>query len=155
MDLSILSVCLIGAVAGLIGAMAMNAFMRLVSFRFSQRVDMTIAVGSLLTGRVDNARMIGTLIHAGSGVIFGAVYLLLFSLTGLVRLPEILMLGLGIGFVHGLVVSYGLMFVVSERHPVEQFRTATIEIGLIHLVGHVLFGLTVGLAGWLGAVLVN
>ena len=149
MDFSILTLVVGGGLGGLIGALVMNVFMLVVSRWFSERVDMTKAVGSLLTGNLEKARATGTLVHCVSGFVFGVVYLILFDLTQLTDISHLILLGAGIGFVHGLVVSYGLMFVVSERHPIEQYRTATIETGLLHLIGHVLFGLTVGLVAGL------
>jgi hypothetical protein len=146
MDFSILTLVVGGGIGGLIGALVMNGFMFGVSRWFSERVDMTKALGSLLTGNLENARATGTLVHCFSGFVFGVIYLILFDLTQLIEVSNLVLLGAGIGFIHGLVVSYGLMFVVSERHPIEQFRTVTIETGLLHLIGHVLFGLTVGLS---------
>ena len=45
------------------------------------------------------------------------------------------LLGIGFGFFHGLIVSYGLMFYASERHPIETYKKATLEEGLLHFVG--------------------
>ena len=47
-------------------------------------------------------------------------------------------------------MSYILMFFASERHPVEMYRNATLEEGLLHLVGHIIFG---GVAGVLGSLI--
>ena len=44
--MSILTVIILGAVCGLIGAFSMNLFMRSVSAAYSQRVDMIRALGS-------------------------------------------------------------------------------------------------------------
>lgn len=53
-----------------------------------------------------------------------------------------------------MVVSYGLMFVIGERHPLKQYRKVTLEVGLLHLVGHMIFGAVTGLlGGLLGLVL--
>ena len=145
MDLTTSTLLVGGGLAGLIGALAMNGFMFVVSRWFSERVDMTKALGSFLIGKLENARGAGTLVHCISGFIFGVAYLILFDLTQLIQVSYLALLGLGIGFLHGLVVSYGLMFVVSVRHPIEQYRKVTLEIGFLHLIGHVLFGLTVGL----------
>jgi hypothetical protein len=35
-----------------------------------------------------------------------------------------MMLGAGIGFAHGLVVSLGLVWIVAEQHPLEEFNEA-------------------------------
>ncbi len=64
-------------------------------------------------------------------------------------LPFSLFLGLGFGFFHGLIASYVLMFYARERHPVGKYRRATFEIGLLHLLGHLIFGASVGLLGGL------
>lgn len=145
MDLSLSQILIGGALAGLAGAAMMNGFMRSISVRFSQRVNMITALGSLLTGNTENANRIGTLTHAVSGALFGVIYVALLNMTSITFVPALAAMGLGIGFIHGLVVSYGLMVVVGEHHPVPQFRQVTLETGLLHLVGHVLYGLTVGL----------
>ncbi|MND05087.1 hypothetical protein D3C83_256700 [compost metagenome] len=44
-----------------------------------------------------------------------------------------------------MVVSLGLVWVVAERHPLEEFNEAGLAIGLSHIIGHVAFGLVVGL----------
>lgn len=40
------------------------------------------------------------------------------------------------------------MALVAERHPVEKFRRAGPEVAAAHIVGHVAYGLGVGLMGW-------
>ena len=127
----------------------MDAFMRSVSSRFSQRVDMLKALGSYFTGKLENASALGGAIHAFAGLFFGAAYFGLFYLMGSTVVPFSLFLGLAFGFFHGLIMSYMLMFYASERHPVAEYRKATLEIGLLHLVGHIIFGGVVGLVGGL------
>ena len=145
--MSIFTVILLGAVCGLIGAFSMNLFMRRVSATFSQRVDMIRALGSYFTGTTDNAIGLGTLIHAVAGVVFGIVYFLIMHAMHALNLPYALFLGLGFGFFHGLIMSYALMFYASERHPIEEYRKATLEQGLLHLVGHIIYGAVAGLLG--------
>ena len=140
----------LGAICGLIGAFAMNLFMRQVSATYSKRVDMIRALGSFVTGKLDNAALVGTAIHSIAGVFFGIVYFLIINAMNALVFPIAIFLGLGFGFFHGLITSYGLMFVASERHPIEEYRKATLEQGLLHLVGHIIFG---GVAGLLGALL--
>lgn len=150
--MDIISALLLGALSGLIGAFAMNFFMRSVSAAFSQRVDMLLALGSYFTGKKDNAAFIGTCLHAVSGIIFGAIYFgIMYAMHALV-FPYALFLGLGFGFFHGLIMSYLLMFYASERHPIEEYRKATLEEGLLHLVGHIIFGGVAGLIGGLIAL---
>jgi len=149
--MSILTVIILGAICGLIGSFAMNLFMRTVSHAYSQRVDMVIALGSFFTGTVHRAAILGTLIHSIAGIVFGILYFLLMNAMNSLSFPSAVFLGLGFGFFHGLVMSYCLMFIASERHPIEAYRKATLEQGLLHLVGHMIFG---GVAGFIGGLLV-
>ena len=150
--MSLLTVIILGAVCGLIGAFAMNLFMRTVSNAYSKRVDMVIALGSFFTGTTDNAATLGTLIHSIAGIVFGVLYFLIMNAMNSLIFPYALFLGIGFGFFHGLVMSYCLMFIASERHPIEAYRKATLEEGLLHLVGHIIFGGVAGLIGGLIAL---
>ncbi len=150
--MSLLTVIILGAVCGLIGAFAMNLFMRTVSSAYSKRVDMVIALGSFFTGMIDNAATLGTLIHSIAGIVFGVLYFLIMNAMSALIFPYALFLGIGFGFFHGLIMSYCLMFIASERHPIEAYRKATLEAGLLHLVGHIIFGGVAGLIGGLIAL---
>lgn len=147
--MDITSILFLGALTGLVGAFAMTAFMAGVSSVFSKRVDMVRALGSYFTGRLEGAVGLGRMIHAGSGLIFGALYLLIMHFMDALTFPYPIFLGIGFGFFHGLLMSYALMIFASERHPVEDYRKATLEEGLLHLVGHVIFGGVVGLVAGL------
>ncbi|MFQ3242708.1 MAG: putative membrane protein YagU involved in acid resistance [Lentimonas sp.] len=150
--MSIIAVIILGASSGLIGAFAMNYFMRAVSTAYSQRVDMVRALGSYFTGNTENAINLGTIIHSASGLLFGIIYFLIMNAMHALALPYSIFLGLGFGFFHGLIMSYMLMFYASERHPIEEYRKATLEQGLLHLVGHIIFGGVTGLIGGLIAL---
>lgn len=146
------SILFLGALSGLVGAFAMTAFMTAVSNAFSKRVDMVRALGSYFTGRLEGSVGLGRLIHAISGLIFGALYLLIMQIMGALTFPYPIFLGIGFGFFHGLIMCYVLMIFASERHPIDDYRKATLEEGLLHLVGHVIFGGVVGLVAGLLAV---
>lgn len=150
--MSYLTVVILGAICGLIGSFAMNLFMLTVSHAYSKRVDMVIALGSFFTGTVERAAILGTLIHSIAGIVFGVLYFLLMNAMNSLSFPSAIFLGLGFGFFHGLVMSYCLMFIASERHPIEAYRKATLEQGLLHLVGHVIFGAVAGFIGGLLAL---
>ena len=145
--MGLVGVILLGAVCGLAGAFAMTAFMGQVSRAYSKRVDMIVALGSFFKGSTEGAANLGRMIHAGAGVVFGIGYFSLMHAMGALVLPFVIFLGIGFGFFHGLFMSYVLMFYASEKHPIETYRKATLEEGLLHLVGHVIFGGVAGLAG--------
>ena len=139
-------------IAGLIGAAAMDLVMHAITRFGFAHAPMTTALGSMFTKSLETARVVGWFIHGVSGVLFSMVYTLLFMAFGLEAALACLVAGLGTGFLHGLVVSIMLVMVVSEHHPIEEFRNASLEVGLAHLAGHLgygaLVGLVVGLSGF-------
>ncbi|HAV12475.1 MAG TPA: hypothetical protein DCX06_03110 [Opitutae bacterium] len=145
--MEILPTLVLGAICGLIGAFAMNLFMRQVSSAYSKRVDMIRALGSFFTGKLENSAGIGTMIHSIAGILFGIIYFLIMNLMGALSFPFAIFLGIGFGFFHGLITSYGLMFYASERHPIKEYKKATLEEGMLHLIGHIIFGAVTGILG--------
>lgn len=131
--------------AGLLGAGAMWAAMRLIEKAGPPTGGMVVAVGSLLTRSRDNARLTGVFVYLLAAVIFGVVYTLLMMRLGLTAWPHAFFTGAGFGFFHGLVVSLGLTWIVSDNHPLTEFRKATPLVFLSHFAGHIVFGATVGL----------
>ena len=132
-------------VAGLLGGAAMELVMWLISRAGLAKGDMILALGSLLSKSRDNAYRIGLVIHVTAAVGFALVYTLLMVTLGYTGLPLSLMLGLGVGVLHGLLVSLMLVWVVADRHPLEEFKDADLLVGLSHLAGHVAYGGMVGL----------
>lgn len=131
--------------AGLAGAAAMRVAMRLIERAGPPTGGMVVALGSLFTRSRDNARPTGTAIYFGAAVIFGLVYMLLMMRLELTGFPHAFFAGAGFGFFHGLVVSLGLTWVVSDNHPLTEFRNVTPLVFLSHFAGHVVFGAVVGL----------
>lgn len=140
-------------VAGVLGGLAMEGAMWLIARAGLARGDMILALGSLLTKSRDNAYRVGLVVHATAAIGFALVYALLMVTLGYTRMPMSLMLGLGVGVLHGLLVSLMLVWVVADRHPLEEFKEADLLVGLSHFAGHVAYGgvvgLIVGLSPWL------
>ncbi|MEX0323789.1 MAG: DUF6789 family protein [Puniceicoccaceae bacterium] len=151
MQVAGLIVC--GIFTGFIGAVTMNIFLRWVSSSFKEPVNMIKAIGSYATGSEKNAIFSGTLFHLLSGAFFGIIYTGIFFKMGAAVLPQSLFIGVGFGFAHGLLVSYGLMLVSMENHPIRQYRNATFSIGLLYLIAHVIYGAVMGLSIGLVSVL--
>lgn len=141
----IITFILTALVAGALGGLAMEGAMWAIGKGGWAKADMIVALGSLLTKSRENARRVGLTIHAVSSVGFAMVYTTLMLVLGMTGMPAAMMLGLGAGFLHGLVVSLMLMWVIADRHPLEEFKEADFAVGLSHLVGHVAFGGVVGL----------
>ena len=132
-------------VAGVLGGLAMELAMWLICRAGLAKGDMILALGSLLTKTRDNAYRVGLIVHVTAAMGFALVYTLLMVTLGYTHLPVSLMLGLGVGVMHGLLVSLMLVWVVADRHPLEEFKEADLLVGLSHMVGHVAYGAIIGL----------
>jgi len=141
-------------VAGIVGGLAMEWVMWLISRAGLARGDMVLALGSLLTKTRENAYHVGLVVHATAAIGFALVYTLLLVTLGYTHLPLSLMLGLGVGALHGLLVSLMLVWVIADRHPLEEFKEADLLVGLSHFAGHVAYGAVVGVIIGLSPLLV-
>lgn len=131
--------------AGLVGTTLMTLVMAMIHRAGVANADMIRALGSWYTKSYDNALGIGLLVHYTAGLVFSipyAVVLGAFSDGG-----SLVTLGLGalLGLAHGLVMSLLLVAVVSERHPVERFRAAGVDVAAAHVLGHVVYGVGVAI----------
>ncbi len=132
-------------VAGVAGGLAMQLAMRLIGRGNDLKGDMILALGSLITKSRDNAYRVGLIVHATAAIGFALVYTLLMVTLGYTGMPMSLMLGLGVGTLHGLIVSLMLVWVVADQHPLEEFKEADLLVGLSHMAGHVVYGGVIGL----------
>jgi hypothetical protein len=132
-------------VAGLLGGAAMEGVLWLIGTAGWAKADMIVALGSLITKTRGNAWRVGALLHAAAALGFALLYTRLILALGFAYMPASMMLGAGVGFVHGLMVSLALVWIVAERHPLEEFTDAGLAIGLSHIIGHVAYGAVVGL----------
>lgn len=131
-------------VAGVLGGLAMELAMWLIARAGLARGDMILALGSLLTKSRDNAYRTGLYIHVTAAMGFALVYTLLLVTLGYTHLPLSIMVGAGVGVLHGIIVSLMLVWVVADQHPLEEFKEADLLVGLSHFAGHVAYG---GVAG--------
>ena len=141
----LLKYLLTSLVAGVLAGLAMELAMWLIARAGLAKGDMILALGSLLTKSRENAYRVGLVVHATAAVGFALVYALLMVTLGYTHMPMSLMLGLGVGVLHGLLVSLMLVWVVADKHPLEEFKEATLLVGLSHFAGHVVYGGVVGL----------
>ncbi len=145
-------VVIVSLVAGIAGGIAMNIYMRILTLEHAVPADMIRLLGGLFTGKNGgNTRIVGTLIHLTLGFLFGLLYVWgLYTFNG-ISLPGALPVGLGMGFAHGVVASFAMMYLVYHGHPVESYRKSpiTVSTGLVYISGHGLYGLVVALVSGL------
>lgn len=131
-------------VAGLLGAAAMVAVMRLIARMQPNQGSMITAVGSMLTRSANNAVLVGVFMHCISGIAFGMIYTLLLMSFDLTTWPMGFFAGAFFGVFHGIVVSLALGW-VAEQHPLDQYRVVSIGVAAAHFFGHIVYGAVVGL----------
>lgn len=107
--------------------------------------NMIVALGGMVTRSRDNAFRVGLVLHVISAIGFAMVYAMMMLWLGATEMPAALIVGLGAGLFHGLIVSLMLVWVVAEGHPFDEYNEAGLAVGLSHLIGHVVYGAIVGL----------
>jgi hypothetical protein len=142
---ALLTFMLTALIGGLLGGMAMEGVLWIIGRGGWAKADMIVALGSMFTKSRETAWRVGAMLHFVSAVAFAIGYTLLLHALGATEMPWSGALGAGVGFLHGLIVSLGLVWVVAEQHPLAEFNEAGLAIGLSHIVGHVAFGAVVGL----------
>jgi hypothetical protein len=130
--------------AGALGGVAMELVMWLIAKIARSKGDMILALGSLLTKRREHAHRVGLIVHGAAALGFGLLYTLLLVTLGLTHMPISMMLGLGVGVLHGMLFSLALVWIVADHHPLAEFKEADLLVGLCHLAGHAAFGAMAG-----------
>lgn len=144
--MSILAIIL----AGLIGTGAMIGVMSLIHKMKLANADMVRAVGGVYTKSYEDSLLPGLIIHFFNGIAFALLYSFLLSFSPVLT-PGTAMIICGLtGFVHGLMVGLFLMVMVAEYHPVVEFRSAGPDVAAAHVVGHIVYGITIGAVFALG-----
>lgn len=143
--MELLSFLVTALVAGLLGGLAMEGVLWIIGREGWAKADMIVALGSMFTRSRATAWRVGAVLHVVAAIGFAVAYTLLMHALGCTKMPWSAALGMGVGFLHGLIVSLGLVWVVAEQHPLEEFNEAGMAIGLSHIVGHVVYGAVIGL----------
>jgi hypothetical protein len=135
---------LVAALAGLVGTWGMTAVLYLIDRSGRVNADMVRALGSAVTRSLETALFPGLLIHFLAGIPFAMLYIGIFTLFGVSGLQSLIAVGGLLGFGHGFAFSF-ILVILAEHHPVARFQEAGYPVAVAHFVGHIVFGLLVGL----------
>ena len=130
--------------SGILGTCGMSLVMWLINRSGLANADMIRAVGSIYTRSYENALLPGIIMHFTAGIIFAFLYVVFLSLFSLGSVGAYIGMGAMTGVFHGLVVSFLIVVLVAEHHPIEQFQKAGAEVAVAHLFGNIIYGLIVG-----------
>ncbi len=135
---------IITVLAGVIGTAGMSTVLWGLTRTGIANAAMIRAIGSLFTKSYEDSFGLGLTVHFIVGIIIAFVYVALISLFAPTSLAGAIALGGMIGFAHGIAFGFTLVVAVAEHHPLEQFRSAGLEVAVAHLLGHVIYGVLVG-----------
>ena len=119
--------------------------MELITRSKIANADMIRAVGSLFTKKYDNSLIPGIVIQFSFGIFFAIIYIAILNFFVPPSLPKGLFAGFAMGFFHGIVVSLALVITVAEHHPLETFRHSGFAVAAAHVIGHIIYGVTIGI----------
>ena len=142
--MSILVSILKTIVAGVAGTMLMTLVLTFIGRSGWANADMIRALGSLVTKSYARSLKPGIIIHLIAGSVFAFPYVIILRGTNINS--ELAMPGLGLllGLFHGVVMSFAMLALVAENHPVERFQDPGFEVAAAHVVAHLAYGLGVG-----------
>ena len=123
----------------------MSLAMWLITKSGITNAGMIRAIGSMFTKSYDGSFGPGLVVHLISGILFAFLYVILISIFAPTSLVAAIGAGAMIGVFHGVAFGFLLVVTVAEHHPLEQFRNAGFEVAIAHFVGHVIYGILVGL----------
>jgi len=132
------------AFAGVLGTTAMIAIMEFIHRMKWANADMVRAIGSMVIGTYENSLYVGLLIHYAIGIGISFLYTLLISFAPIQTQGSTEIIAGMTGLVHGLIVGLLLMVEVAEHHPIPRFQRAGLGVAVSHVIGHIIYGLTVG-----------
>jgi hypothetical protein len=146
------------AIFGFVATVVLTSIMVFAQLVGWTRMDLPMMLGTMFTGSVDRARVVGIFLHLAAGQVFALLYAVAFWKLG--RSGPIL--GGVFGLLHGLAALILIVPVLPAVHPrmASERSGPTIETALeppgllglnfgvstpvITLVAHVLYGITLG-----------
>jgi hypothetical protein len=131
-------------IAGVIGSLLMSIVMTFIHRGEWANADMIRAVGSLVTKSYEHSLLPGLAIHYGVGTLLAIPYTLILETLAIHSPVALAGVGATLGLFHGAAMSFVLLALVADNHPVKRFRSAGIDVAAAHVAGHVAYGLGVG-----------
>lgn len=132
-------------VAGLTGTTLMTIVMWFTRHHGWVNADMIRAIGTLVTRRYEGSLGPGLAMHYVAGCLFAIPYLLVVRALGGLSFTQNVMVCGALGVSQSVAMVFVLMGLFGDNHPIERFRKANTEVGAAYVVGHVVYGVGVGI----------
>ncbi|MEQ9619176.1 MAG: hypothetical protein RIG61_08390 [Deltaproteobacteria bacterium] len=143
---------IITMLAGIIATAGMSILLWAITRTGIADAAMIRAIGSIFTKSYAESFGPGLTVHFIVGIIIAFFYVALISLFEPTSLAGAIALGGMVGVFHGVAFGFILVIAVAEHHPLEQFREAGFEVAIAHFLGHVVYGILIGLVVGLSGV---
>jgi hypothetical protein len=127
---------------GLVGTGVMSLVLYLVGQAGGPTAAAVRGIGSSIPTPVGGSQAPGSAVHIIAGIVFGYVYMGLGHVWAPLVPGLLLALGVGVGIVRGIVVSAVLGMLAFDQDPLGKMSRAGFGVGLIHLIGTILYGLS-------------
>ncbi len=134
---------------GFFSTLLMLIFFEIIKRTKTFNVDIIKSVGSFLIQKEEHSYVLGVLIHLLYGTLCGYIYIFIFSA---VPVPDLLkygsvytILGVGLGFNHGVLVALLVSSFFTQYHQVTKFRKAGFSLAVYQAIGHIIYGLSIGI----------
>ena len=144
-----MSIFLISLMSGFFATLCMVGVMDIITKSKLANADMVRAIGSIFTKNYENSFKPGLILHFLSGLIFTTVYFAAFKFFLLENTTLAPVVGLVGGFFHGMFITLLLVNLVAKYHPLSKFKETGFYMATAHVVGHMVFGLALGLIYYL------
>lgn len=131
-------------IAAVAGATVRIIFLEIINHLRSTHIDLIKAIGTLYKGSYEHVLLKGISAHYIGGLIDTLFYLVLISVFNPGSIILSALYGGLIGLYNGYAVGFSLTALVSEHHPIREFRQYGHEAVIYYWAGQVLFGITVG-----------
>jgi hypothetical protein len=145
MNQSDINAVVIIALAGILATTVMIGVMSVVHYFKLANADMVRAIGSMYTRSYERSLVPGLIIHYFFGLFFAFAYAFLIGIAPVLTPGSTIVILSFAGFVHGLIVGLFLEIRVAEHHPLKQYRNVGLSVVVAHIVGHIFYGLSIGL----------
>lgn len=128
---------------GLIATLAMSLLLYAIGQSGAQGAEWVKGIGSSIPTPAGGSQVPGAAIHVIAGIVFAYVYALLGRQFAFQVPGQMIALGVVVGLVKGIVASLVLGMLAFDQDPMGRVSQAGLGVGIVHAVGHAVYGLLV------------
>lgn len=129
---------------GVAATACMTLFLYAIQWLHIINGDIMRTIGSLFTHTRSRYLRFALAVHFVTGALLALLYSLVFQWTALGQPFAYVAFGGMLGWLHGILVSYGIMIFAGEHHRSRSFRRQGVAIAAIDWMAHIVYGCVLG-----------